>query len=75
MFKLSLIPSQVIMFWVIDSIQLGQYFSKLLMESLFTGGWRQSFAKLPILKLSLHNSAAVCFRQKLHRVLPENVPF
>jgi len=32
-----------------------------------------SLAKLPILKLSLHNSAAFCTRQKLRRDLPENV--
>jgi len=32
-----------------------------------------SLAKLPILKLSLHNSAAFCIRQKLRRDLPENV--
>jgi len=31
-----------------------------------------SLAKLPILKLSLHNSAAVCLRQKLRRGLSLN---
>jgi len=46
---------------------------KLLIESLFTNVRRESFAKLSILKLSLHNSAAFCLRQKLHRDLPENV--
>jgi len=70
MYKLSLIPSQVIKFWVI-----GQYFSKVSMEILFTNGWRQSFGKLPILKLSLHNSAAVCLRQKLRRGLSEYATF
>jgi len=45
------------------------------MEILLTNSWRQSFAKLPILKLSLHNSAAVGLRQKLRRGLPENVIF
>jgi len=45
------------------------------MEILFTNGWRQCFAKLPILKLSLHNSAAICFRQKRRRGLPENATF
>jgi len=34
-----------------------------------------SLSKMPILKLSLHNSAAVCLRQKLLRGLPENVIF
>jgi len=68
MYKLPLIPYQVIKFWT-----MGQYFSKVLMEILLTNGWRQSFAKLPILKLSLHNSVAVCIRQKLRRGLPENV--
>jgi len=32
-----------------------------LTEILFTNGRRQAFAKLPILKLSLHNSAAFVF--------------
>jgi len=33
------------------------YFSTVLIEILVTNGWKQSFAKLPIPKLSLHNSA------------------
>jgi len=45
------------------------------MEFLFTNGYRQSLAKLPILKLSLRNSAAVCLQQKLRRGLSENVTF
>jgi len=73
MYKLSFIPSQLKKFWAIGQYTLDQYFSKVLMEILFTNGWRQPFAKLPILKLSLHNSAAVCLRQKLRRGLPENV--
>jgi len=75
MYKLSFIPSQLIKFWAIGQYMLGQYFSKVLVEILFTNGWRQPFAKLPILKLSLHNSAAVCLRQKLRRGLPEKVAF
>jgi len=35
----------------------------------------QSFAKLPILKLSFHNSAVFGLRQKFLRDLPENVTF
>jgi len=46
-----------------------------MMEILFADGWRQSFAKLPILKLSLHNSVAVCLRQKLRRGLRGNATF
>jgi len=34
-----------------------------------------SLAKLPIVKLSLHNSVAFCLRQKLRRDLPENVTY
>jgi len=34
------------------------YFSNVLSEILFTNTWRQSFVKLPIQKLTLHNSAA-----------------
>jgi len=34
------------------------YFSNVLSEILFTDSWRKSFVKLPIPKLSLHNSAA-----------------
>ena len=37
--------------------------------------WRQSFAKLLIPKLSLHNSAAFCHRKKLRRDLLENLTF
>ena len=33
-------------------------FYKVLIEILFTNGWKQSFVKLPIPKLSLRNSAA-----------------
>ena len=33
-------------------------FSNILIEILFTDSWRQPFTKLPIPKLSLHNSAA-----------------
>jgi len=51
------------------------YFSNVLIEILLTNGWKQSFAKLPILKLSLPNSAAFCLRQKIRRDLPENVTF
>jgi len=29
----------------------------------------------PILKLSLHNSAALCLRQKLRKALPKNLTF
>ena len=36
---------------------VGNY-SNVLMEILFTNTWRQSVSKLPIPKLSLHNSAA-----------------
>jgi len=45
------------------------------MEILFTNGWRLPFAKLPILKLRLYNSVAVCLRQKLRRGLSENATF
>jgi len=34
------------------------YFSNVLTEILFTNSWKQSFAKLPVPKISLHNSAA-----------------
>jgi len=34
-----------------------------------------SLVKLHIPKLSLHNSAAFCLRQKLRRDLPENLAF
>jgi len=34
------------------------YFSNVLSEMLFTNSWRQSFVKLPVPKLSLHNSSA-----------------
>jgi len=34
-----------------------------------------SLAKLPFPKLSLHNSAAFCLQEKLHRDLPENLTF
>jgi len=51
------------------------YFSNVLIEILFTKDWKQSFAKLPIPKLSLHISAAFCLRQKLGRDLPENQTF
>ena len=51
------------------------YFSKLLIEILFTNGWKQSFAKVPIPKLNLHNGAAFRLRQKLRRDLPENLTF
>jgi len=33
------------------------------------------FAKLPIAKVSLHNSAAFCLWQKLRREVPENLTF
>jgi len=61
-------------FELYDNIQIGQYFSEVLMEILFANGWRLSFAKLPILKLSLHNSD-VCLWQKLRSGLPENITF
>jgi len=51
------------------------YFSNVLIEILFTNGRKQSFAELPILKLSLHNGAAFCLRQKIRRDLPENLTF
>ena len=50
-------------------------FSNVLFEILFTNGWKQSFARLPITKLSLHNSAAFCLRQTIRWDLPENLPF
>ena len=40
------------------------YFSNVLIEILVTNGWKQSFAKLPIPKLSLHISAAFYLWQK-----------
>ena len=45
----------------------------VLIEILFTNGWRQSFAKLPILKLSLHKIAALpvlLHAQLLHVMYP-----
>jgi len=50
-----------------------KFFNKNLIEILLTNGWRQSFAKLPILKLNLHTRAAFCLRQKLRGDFPENV--
>jgi len=40
------------------------YFSNVLIEILVTNGWKQSFAKLPIPKLSLYNSAVFYLWQK-----------
>jgi len=40
------------------------YFSNVLIEILVTNGWKQSFAKLPIPKLSLHNNAVFYLWQK-----------
>jgi len=37
--------------------------------------FENNLAKLPIPKLSLHNSAAFCLRQKLCRDLSENLTF
>jgi len=48
---------------------------EILVEDSLINGWRHSFAKLPILTLRLHNSAAICLRQKLRSGLPENVTF
>jgi len=75
MYYLSFIPSQVIKFLAIGQYIARSILSKVLMEILFTNGWNQSFAKLPILKLNFHNSAAVCLRQKLRKGLPENVTY
>jgi len=60
-------------FWAIG--QNVDYFSDVLIEILFASRWKHSFAKLPISKLSLHNSAAFCLQQKLRRDLPENLTF
>ena len=73
MYYLSFIPSQVIKFLAIGQYIARSILSKVLMEILFTNGWNQSFAKLPI--LNFHNSAAVCLRQKLRKGLPENVTY
>ena len=36
---------------------------------------KQSFAKFPTPKLSLHNSAPFCLREKIRRDLPQNLTF
>jgi len=41
------------------------YFSNVLIEILVINVWKQSFAKLPIPKLSIHNSAAFYLWQKV----------
>ena len=61
MYILSLFPSQVPTFWA-----MGQYTARWILQATSTFwlvlcsliSWRQSFAKLLIPKLSLHNSAA-----------------
>ena len=71
-------PSQVRTFWAI-----GQYTARWILQATSTFwlvlcsliSWRQSFAKLLIPKLSLHNSAAFCLRKKPRRDLPENLTF
>ena len=55
--------------------QVPQYFSNVWIEILFTNGSRQSFAKPPILKLNLHNSAVFGLWQIFRRDLHENVTF
>jgi len=80
MYILSLFPSQLCSYVLSDRsiyslVKTVGYFSNVLIEILFTNGWKQSLAKLPNPKLGLHNSAAVCLRQKLRRDLPENVTF
>jgi len=51
------------------------YFSKVLIETLFTNKLKTVVCKTAHPKLSLHNSAAFCLRKKLRRDLPENLTF
>ena len=71
---IGIFPRQVPKFWAIG-FELCQYFSNALIGILYTNGWRQPFEKLPILELSLHNSAAFCLWQKFLWDLPEYVTF
>jgi len=79
MYILSLFPSQVpyVLSYrsIYSQINTVGYFSNVLLEVLVTNGLRQTFAKLSIPKLSLHNSVALCLQQKLRRDLPETETF
>ena len=74
----SLFLRQVPTFWAI-----GQYTARKIVYATPSTFWlkscylmvENSLAKLPIPKLSLHNSAAFCIRQKLRRDLPDNLTF
>jgi len=65
--------STQILFFCSLLIYSHNFFNNNFIAILFINGWRQSFAKLRILKANLHNSAAFCLWQKFLRDLPENV--
>jgi len=60
---------------IYSSVNTVGYFSKVLIETLFTNKLKTVFCKTAHPKLSLHNSAAFCLRKKLRRDLPENLTF